>query len=194
VTTIGLRRREVLKVLVSALTISRTSRAEDVSVPPDVQAELVSKVVRYDRNFAARAGDRVRVLILSKSGGADSARTAGRLVQALSALPDIGGIGQDVSTATYPGATQIRDRCKSDRLSIVYLTDELGAEVPALAEALNGSDILTISAVAAHVPAGVVLGFDLVSGKPKLLVNLQQARRQNVDFKADLLKLAKVYE
>lgn len=193
-TAIGIRRREVLKVLVSALTISRTSRADDVSVPPDVQAELVSKVARYDRNFAARAGDRARVLVLSKNGGSDSARTAGRLVQALSALSDIAGIAHEVSTTSYPGASQVRDRCKSDKLSIVYLCDELGAEVPAMAEALNGTDILTVGAVAAYVPAGVVLGFDLVSGKPKLHVNLQQARRQNVDFKADLLKLAKVYE
>jgi hypothetical protein len=48
--------------------------------------------------------------------------------------------------------------------------------------------------MADYVPAGIVLGFDLVSGRPKLVVNLSQARRQHVDFRAEVLKLMKVYE
>ena len=36
--------------------------------------------------------------------------------------------------------------------------------------------------------------FDLVSGRSKLLVNLTQARRQNIEFRAEILKLTKVYE
>jgi hypothetical protein len=44
------------------------------------------------------------------------------------------------------------------------------------------------------VPAGIVLGFDVVSGRPKLLVNLTQAKRQNVSLRAEALKLMKVYE
>jgi hypothetical protein len=40
----------------------------------------------------------------------------------------------------------------------------------------------------------VVLGFDLVSGRPKLLVNLTQAKKQKVDLAAEILKLMKVYE
>jgi len=44
------------------------------------------------------------------------------------------------------------------------------------------------------VPRGIVLGFDLVGGKPKMLVNLGQARKQHVAFMAEVLKLAKVFE
>ena len=47
---------------------------------------------------------------------------------------------------------------------------------------------------APHVPKGAVLGFDLVSGKPKLLVHLTQAKKQNAAFKAEALKLMKVFE
>ena len=39
-----------------------------------------------------------------------------------------------------------------------------------------------------------VLGFDLVSGKSKLLCHLGQAKKQHVAFKAEVLKLMKVYE
>src|SRR5438874_366246 len=52
--------------------------------------------------------------------------------------------------------------------------------------------LLTASAVASQVTLGIVLGFDLVSGKPKLLVHLGQARRQHVDLSAEVLKLMRV--
>jgi hypothetical protein len=39
----------------------------------------------------------------------------------------------------------------------------------------------------------MVLGFDLVSGHPKLLVKLEQARKQQVSFPASVLSLMKVY-
>ena len=47
---------------------------------------------------------------------------------------------------------------------------------------------------AGDVPKGIVLSFDLVSGKPKIVVHLGQAKRQDVQFKAELLKLARVIE
>jgi len=39
-----------------------------------------------------------------------------------------------------------------------------------------------------------VLGFELVSSKPRLLVHLSQARKQNVDFRAEVLKLVQIYQ
>ena len=42
--------------------------------------------------------------------------------------------------------------------------------------------------------SGEIYGFDLVSSKPKMLVNLTQARKQLISFRADILKLMVVYE
>jgi hypothetical protein len=58
---------------------------------------------------------------------------------------------------------------------------------------LTPVSVLSVGDVPEYVPDGVVLGFDLEAGKPKLLVNLDQARRQNVEFTSDVLRLMKVY-
>jgi len=42
------------------------------------------------------------------------------------------------------------------------------------------------------VAAGVLLGFELDSGKPRMWLNLQQARRQGADLRAEVIKLMKV--
>jgi hypothetical protein len=67
-------------------------------------------------------------------------------------------------------------------------------EVEGIRTALDGVNVLTVSAVADYVPRGIVLGFDLVGGHPKMLIHLTQARRQHVAFMSDVLKLMQVFE
>ena len=53
---------------------------------------------------------------------------------------------------------------------------------------------MSVASVPDYVQGGIVLGFDVVSGRPKLLFNLTQARLQNVDLRAAVLKLMTVIE
>jgi hypothetical protein len=83
--------------------------------------------------------------------------------------------------------------CRDRKLAIVYLTLGMNDEVSSIADALDGCDVLSVGADPSFVPLRTVLGFDVVSGKPKILAHLTQARRQNVEFKSDVLKLMKVF-
>jgi hypothetical protein len=163
-------------------------------VPVQLQAELVAKVASYDRNLPARAGDRVHVLIVVKPKDDASSRFAKHMESALGGVDKIGGLPHDEATAPYAGARALAETCKAKRIAIVYLAPGLGEEVAAIRAALEGVNVLSVAAVAGDVPKGIVLGFDLVSGKPKIVVHLAQAKRQDVQFKAELLKLAKVIE
>ncbi|HEX7668231.1 MAG TPA: YfiR/HmsC family protein, partial [Polyangiaceae bacterium] len=68
------------------------------------------------------------------------------------------------------------------------------SDTDAIGTALQGADLLTVSTVPSYVQHGIVLGFDLVSGHPKLLVHLRQARSQQVALRPEVLKLMRVYE
>lgn len=181
--------------LSSILLCARPDRAEEASLPPSIQAELLVKVAAYDRNFAARAGARAAVLIVVKPGDDDSARAGAALAKALGAQPALAGLPHDETTLAIADAATIVKTSKARRAAIVYLAPGYAdEEMAAMAKAFAGADVLTVASVARFVPRGVVLGFDLVSGKPKLLVHLAQARRQNVAFGAEILKLMQVYE
>jgi len=41
---------------------------------------------------------------------------------------------------------------------------------------------------------GAVIGFDLVSGKSKILVNLPQAKKQSVNLDSNVLTIATVFK
>jgi hypothetical protein len=168
---------------------------DDVVVPVERQVELMVKVAGYDKNLSRRAGGRVRSAVLAKSNDASSARTSSQLLKALGEIPTIAGIAHETQPLAWSDAPALAQKVRSARLSIVYLTPGFSEdELAAMARALDGVDVLTVSSVPAFVPRGIVLGFDLVSGKPKLLVHLGQARKQNVALSAEVLKLMRVYE
>ena len=180
---------------VAALLFASTDRAEEVSVPVAIQAELLVKVAAYDRNLPARVGDRVLVLIVTKSGDADSARVASGMATELGSKALIAGLAHEESVAPFTDAASVAATCKGRHVGIAYFTPGFSDdEIVSIARALDGADVLTAAALPAFVPKGIVLGFDLVSGKPKLLVHLGQARRQHADLAADVLKLMRVYE
>ncbi len=177
-----------------ALLAPTHAHAEDPSVPLGLEAVLLVKVAAYDKHMPDRAGDRVRVLILSKPGNPDSARASAQMQTELGRIGQIGGRPHDEAIIAYSGGPALADACRAQHAAILFVTPGLADDIDTIRGALDGVDVLSASAVAEYVPKGVVLGFDLVSSKPKLLVNLTQAKKQRVDLAAEVLKLMRVYE
>jgi hypothetical protein len=186
-------RRAVLFGAASAL-VHRQIRAEAPNVPIRLQADLLAKVASYDRNFEARSGQLARVLIVAAARDSDAKHTATDMKNALGSLPTVGGLAHEEEILTYVDAPSLAEACRARRAAIVYLTPGFSGQIAAIRDAVGALKLLTVGSLADYVPAGIVLGFDLVSGRPKLVVNLSQARRQHVDFRAEVLKLMKVYE
>ncbi|HUK65942.1 MAG TPA: YfiR/HmsC family protein [Anaeromyxobacteraceae bacterium] len=173
-----------------ALALPTASLAEEVSVPVNLQTEMLSMLAGHDRNLPARAGSEVHTLVLTKAND-DSARAAAQFKAA--AKPVVAGLAQVVEVAAYGGAPALAEACKAKHLAIVYLTPGFtAAEATAIGQALEGGNVLTVAANPALVKKGIVLGFDLVSGRAKILVDLTQAAKQRVSFDPEVLGLMAV--
>lgn len=186
--------RPIALLLVAAMSLAApaAARAGDVPVPIGLQAELLFTVAGHDLNLSARSGGVVRTLILTKPTD-DSARCAAQFKAAAVARSAVAGLPHSVEVASFTTASALAQTCHARRLAIVYLTPGFtGAEMAAIAQALEGGDVLTVSASPAMVKRGAVLGFDLVSGRAKLLVDPTQAAKQRVAFGADVLGLMAV--
>jgi hypothetical protein len=190
--------RTSLRVLAWFLTVAvllgigKHSFAEEAPVPVSRQAELLVRVAAYDRNLAARAAGKVKILIVTNDDDADSRGVGAAMESALKRFDTIGGLPSEVASIVYPGGPGLAAMCERDHLSIVYLTPGLGVVLPDLVRALDGVDVLTVSAIPRFVARGVVFGFDLVSGKPTLIINLAQAKRQNVAMDPNAVRLMQV--
>jgi hypothetical protein len=171
-----------------------TAFAEQLQIPARLQAALVAKVAAYDTHFAARANERALILIVVTTARAESERFGDEIRAELALQPKIGGLEHSEEILRFTSAAEVARACRDRHASLLYIAPGLSMEVPQIATALNGVDVLSVGAAPADVEQGVVLGFARESGRPRLLVNLEQARRQNVAFNPDLLRLARVIQ
>lgn len=191
----SLRASLALLASVVATLLAHVVLAEDASVPVGLQMELFAKIAAYDKNLPARAGDKLVIVLLVKSGSDESTKAAKAADKALADIGTIAGLSHEQSTVAFSDAAALAKLCKTKHVGAVYVAPGFAdSDVEAMAKGLDGADVLTVSGVASFVSKGVVVGFDLVSGKPKLLVNLNQAKKQKVELSAEVLKLMKVVE
>jgi hypothetical protein len=183
-----------LAVALAAPFVVKPGRAESVTAPVVLQAELLAKVAEYDRNFLARAGDRARVLLVTQPSNADSVTVTQQMSAALGRLSQIAGLPHDETILPYPGPAELARICRDRHVAIVYFGPGFRDDVADIRSALAGVDVLSVASVPDYVKEGIVLGFDVVSGRPKLLLNLPQARLQKVALTASVLKLMTVFE
>lgn len=181
-------------IVLAALTIGSDSWAETSHVPVHLQAQLTGRLGTFDRNFQARAGTIARVLVLHKDGNADSVSAATAFAKALGEIHQVGGLEATVEEAAFIDGARLAARCRAQKIALVYFAAGLESEMSRVAQALVGVDVLTIGGSSLYAVQGAVVAFDLEEARPKLVLNLRSAKAQNVSFKAELLKLARIVE
>jgi hypothetical protein len=168
--------------------------AEEVSVPAAVQVALLVKVASYDKNYATRAGERAHIVIVTMKGDVDSARMSGQLGVALSETDRVGGLPHDESVVEYANAPSLAQACRERHVAIVYLTPGLTDEVDAIGRALDGMSVLSVGAVNGYAAKGAVIDFFVEGGKPKIALNLAQARKQQVALAPEVVRIMRLRE
>jgi hypothetical protein len=192
---VTLSRRAALALGSAACASLFTQRAsaEAVQLPYNVQAGLLARVAGFDRGFAGRANGQAVILLAAMPGEAESNRAAVEMKNALANVGKVGELPHVEELVTYSTAAALVEATRAKRASIVYFGPGFAKQLPALRDAFSTQNVLTVAAVPEYVPAGIVLGFDLISGRPKILVHIGQARRQQVAFPASVLNLMKVF-
>jgi hypothetical protein len=190
----ALRGGALLTTLMALLTVAELVRADDQLVPIHLEAQLFAKVLTYDKNFPERAGPVARVLLVMKKDHADSVRVASQMQSALRPIPPIGGIPHQEILVPFDGAAALAVLVKASNAAAVFFGPGFDDDIEGIRAAFDGLDVLTAGSAPEYVPHGIILGFDIVSGSPKLLVHLTQAKRQHVALRAELLRLARIFE
>jgi hypothetical protein len=160
-------------------------------LPARVQAQLVTKAADYDRSQASRSGTRL-VLIAARAGDAESVAQARSLAREIADIEVIAGAAHREEVVLVKRAADALREIKTRDAAIVYLSSGLDSEVPAIAAGLTGTTVLTIGGTSGYAEKGAVLGFETVSGRVEMVVNLPQGKKQNVEFRSAFLALVRV--
>jgi hypothetical protein len=174
-------------------TVAVSGTAEEITIPIALQIDLIGRVVRFERTFGTHAEDPALVVVVQKRDTAASERAASQAFAAIEQAETLGGRRASATIHTFSSAASLFAESRS--AAIVYVMPGFNrSEHQAIAAAFIGASVLTVGASAAGVESGMVLGFELESSTPRIVINLSQARAQRLDFSARLLRLARVIE
>jgi len=174
--------------------LHREAFGAEPEVPIRLQVSLLDRVIPFDRKFPKRVHGKLSVLVVLQASDADSTRVAAQLASELGALPTLGNYPAVVARVAFNGVQPLVEECKRLGAGVVYLTPGLSTALARVSAALQGLRVLSVGALPDDAKSGVVLSFAVRSGKPRVLVNLRQARIQEVDFRADFLRMAEIVE
>lgn len=163
-------------------------------VPVNLQIELLAKVLRYDRSFVERATPEITILVVHTPALAESLRVARQAISALETQTLMGGFRHRDELVAFSTPEALAALAKERSAAVILFTPELAPRAAEIATAFDGCNCITVSTTPEGVSSGLVLGFDLVSGKPRMLFNLKQSRRQRTDFRAEVLRLMTVFQ
>ena len=189
------RSKAVLLIAAASLSIpATTARAESAAIPLQLQVDLTAKLLEYAQTPSPQGVSVMRIGILVKGGSVESSHFASELESAFDRVGKIASLPHEEVAISWSSAAAVAADAKRRQLFALYVTPGLGGEIPAIARALEGAPVITIAALDSYVGAGAILGFELVSGRPKMVLNLGQAKRQGVAFRASVMKLMRIIE
>jgi len=185
------RKSKLHLVVVLLVCLARPLPAAD-GVPPGLQANLILKVAPFDTSLASL--QQIQLLVVARRDDAASQHLADEVSAALKQQPQIAGLPLHVAQIEAGGVPQLLQEIRARKPAIVYLSTSFSRDAAAIAAGLGGEHVLTIAAESAAVQGGICVGFDLIAGRPLLLVHLGQSQKQHVQFQPGFLHLAKVVD
>ncbi len=144
-------------------------QAGDVNLK--LQSKLLLKIVSYDKNFS-RFGDPIKIGVSSDE-----------MLTALKAL------GLKIKGKSY-AAEKMASPDDIGKFKIVYIDENWKANYAAVTEKAKAAQALVFCNDASFVESGGgAVSFKLINKKPKIVVNLGNAKEQGTDFSSGFLKV-----
>ncbi len=166
--------------------------AQDVVVPVALQIPLFLKVMSFDRRFAGRTGSSLVIAVVYQRGNRASTIAKDEALLSIAATPPAFGVVRRGVAVDLDARGDLEARLKYQSTDVVYVTPLRSADVRNIVSAAQAAGASTWTGVADYMSQGIAVGVRLERDRPRIMINLDAARRQSCDFTSELLKLAQL--
>jgi hypothetical protein len=183
----------ILPGLLLCLLCPRGAGAEMV-VAADRQVTLLLKILTYDRQLEAKAGNELVIGIVSVPRDADAAQATESVMNTLHSY-----LGKTVKrlplqfyTHIYSTPEKLTQWIQLKKINVLYVTPGHDGHLNDLLKVCQNLKITTTTGVPDYVYKGVSVGIGARQAKPQILINLTSSRREGSEFDASLLRIATI--
>lgn len=186
-------RRVALGCVLSAAIVFPAT-GQEMPVPIEVQADLLGRILQFDRDFAARAGDEIVVAVLYQSRFRASLTAREDIARLLEDMDGIAGRPLRVVAMELDPSTSLEAALERSEADVVYVSPLRATGVGSIVQATRRLRILSYTGVPEYVDDGVSVGFSIRGAGSEILINLDAAIAEGARFSSELLKLSRVIE
>lgn len=163
-----------LAILFVFFCMGNSLYAQNISVPEDIQAALLVKVLKYNPQIPQT--EKARILVVYNTS------------TELNKDEFVKGLGESmIVKAIMP--TELEDNISG--YDVVYFMPGIHG----YSEICKSNNVLSVTGTAEYVEEGEVsLGFSIQNNKPKILVNLTSLDEETQSFSSDILRIAKIFK
>ena len=170
------------------------SHAQEMAVPVDIQVPILMKIISFDRNLSARAGDEIVVGVLYQHGLRASTLAKEQFLDEAAQLPVIGGLRIRVVEIRIDGEQDLRSVIRGSGARVLYVTPVRSISMGVITGISRELGITTMTGVPEFVNSGIAVGVGLKGERPSIVINLSAAREEGADFSSQLLRLARIIQ
>jgi hypothetical protein len=172
--------------------------AQASSIPGAKLADILFKVMSYDRTVLGREDAQLRVGIVYTESSASSMSGFEQIMDSLFELVKagrtVGGKKVTCSGISYTSESALADMVRMLKVTVLFVTPGNDGNLSAIDRVAKSSGVLTFSGVTEYISKGVAAGVEMVDGNPKVVVDMASAKAQGANFKAELLTVARVIQ
>ncbi len=163
-------------------------------VPTDRQFSFLARVLTYDRNLKARAGNEIVIGVLYQASYSESRTTMEEFTRAVdhSSIQRIRGLTVSYVPLDISSGLPAAGELAQHGVSVLYVTPLNGVDITSIVQLCRDNGITGATGVYEYVEAGLAIGLVPNGSRPPVLINLPAAAEQGADFSSQLLKLAQV--
>ncbi|HVE65273.1 MAG TPA: YfiR/HmsC family protein [Thermoanaerobaculia bacterium] len=176
------------------LLSAQATLAQHMPVPSPMQASLFAKILTFDRNLKARAGNDIRIGVLYQKKVRASLEAYEEFLQAMCGdrSQRIERLALNCVGIEWTNAADLDNAVARRGIRFLYVAPLRTVAVEEIVEISRARKITTLTGVPEYVEKGIALGLTLRAERPLILVDLGGSRAEGANFNSQLLKLAKV--
>ena len=167
------------------------AHAADV-VPAKVQIPVLVKALAFDRSLPQRSAGTVVWTVLYNPKVASSKSLANEVIEALSAVGNVGKLPLRFAAVAYDGGQQLEETLKSQRVSVLYVSSSLEGEIAVISSLTRSHRVTSIACDGAGVRNGLTVAVENRGNRPTIMVNLASSKAEGTDFSSQLMRLVEI--
>lgn len=174
------------------LLLPLPSVAQTMTVEADRQVQILLKVLTYDRQFEAKAGQRLKIGIVYVSSDDASRKAADEIGTTLKSYADkpIKKIPFSFVMIAYTTPGAVEQTIKAEGIGLLYVAPGNTKHLADLVRISQQHKITTATGVLDYVTKGIAIGVGIERDKPRIHINLASCKSEGSEFDASLLQIA----